>query len=165
MPRDTNPAFSFIFRIKTALPCGQSQQAKRYLRPPGSHSKELAKTISLKSPAILIWQPDSITRRKNCFSRHQHSLGNYLNCVMIMPQSSGESFMLRLSNTQERFTSAEECASISSQEERGWGGGIKSPPLCSISSGSSQLHTHVTHKRERNSKIPEIERANRGKKN
>lgn len=71
---------------------GNLGRARRHLRPPGSHSKELAKTISLQSAAILIWQPDSITRRKNCFSRHQQSSGNYLNCVMIMPQSSGESF-------------------------------------------------------------------------
>lgn len=75
---------------------GNLGRARRHLRPPGSHSKELAKTISLQSAAILIWQPDSITRRKNCFSRHQQSSGNYLNCVMIMPQSSGESFTFSL---------------------------------------------------------------------
>lgn len=69
---------------------GNRVRAFRHLRPPGCHSKEFAKTISLQSAAILIWQPDSITRRKNCFSRHQRSSGNYLNCVMIMPQSSGE---------------------------------------------------------------------------
>jgi len=60
MPRDTNPNLSQMFlsflKIKKQLyyAYGQPQWAKRYLRPPGSHSKELAKTISLKSPAILI---------------------------------------------------------------------------------------------------------------
>lgn len=91
-----SPNVSLIFKIRTALPHGQPQWAERYPRPPGSLSKELAKTISLKSPAILIWQPDSITRRKNCFSCHQQWLENYLNCVMIMPQSSGASFKLLL---------------------------------------------------------------------
>lgn len=100
--RSSPPNVSFILRGKknqkkkeeeeVRYLTGNLGRARRHLRPPGSHSKELAKTISLQSAAILIWQPDSITRRKNCFSRHQQSSGNYLNCVMIMPQSSGESF-------------------------------------------------------------------------
>lgn len=85
----TTQMFLSFSKSKLCYLTGKPQWAKRHLRPPGSHSKELAKTISLKSPAILIWQPDSITRRKNCFSRHQQSSGNYLNCVMIMPHSSG----------------------------------------------------------------------------
>lgn len=76
-----------------------------------------------------------------------------------MPQSSGESFVLLLSNTQERFMSAES-APLSALKRRGDEGEIKSSPLFSVGSGISQIHTHATHKRERNSKIPDIERAN-----
>lgn len=138
---------SFIFRFTTALRFRQPQWAERHLRPPGSHSKELAKTISLKSPAILIWQPGLITRRKNCFSCHQQSLGNYLNCVMIMPQSASESFTLLLSNTQERW----DC----SQVRRGlWGKYIQ---LHSFLSAFCN-HTNVTHRLQDNSKPMYIKR-------
>ena len=117
----TTQMFLSFSKSKLCYLTGKPQWAKRHLRPPGSHSKELAKTISLKSPAILIWQPDSITRRKNCFSRHQQSSGNYLNCVMIMPHSSGESFTLLLFKHTGALHECCERPSISIQEgERGW---------------------------------------------
>lgn len=135
--KSTTQMFLSFSKIKPALPSRQPQWAKRYLRPPGSHSKELAKTISLKSPAILIWQPDSITRRKNCFSCHQQWLGNYLNCVMIMPQSSGESFTLLLSNTG----ALHECWKCDYQLSRGDRGERKT--FISISLLSVHKHVHM----------------------
>lgn len=64
-----------------------------------------------------------------------------------MPQSSGESFMLLLSNTQEHFMSAES-APLSALKRRGDELEIKSSLLFSVCSGISQNRTHVAHKRE-----------------
>lgn len=64
--------------------------------------KSWPKQFPFKSPAILIWQPVSITGRRNCFSCHQQLLGNYLNCVVIMPERSDESLLSNAGAPHER---------------------------------------------------------------
>lgn len=113
--------FLSFFGIKTALPRGQSQQAGRYLGPPGSHSKELAKTISLKSPAILIWQPDSITRRekKIAFLATSTRWEIILIVSWLCLTALGRALCCSFLNTQERFVSAERVRPYQLSREEG----------------------------------------------